>query len=175
MSGVVVWFTGLSGAGKTTLAQALQACLLQGGHRVELLDGDAVRQQLSPGLGFSRQDRDTHIRRIGFVANLLAKHGVMVLVSAIGPYRDTRDEVLAGATRKLEVFVDAPLEVLKIRDPKGLYAKVLRGEIANFSGISDPYEAPLNPDLHLRTDQQSIGECVEKLLQALDIEAEVKP
>ncbi len=167
-TGAVIWFTGLSGAGKTTLARALEVCLYEAGHRVEHLDGDAVREHLSKGLGFSREDRDTNVRRIGFVANLLAKHGVIVLVSAISPYRATRQEVLAQAPRKLEVFVDAPLEVLTQRDVKGLYAKALRGEIPQFTGISDPYEPPLLPDVHLRTDQQSLQECLEVLLQAAE-------
>lgn len=168
MSGLVVWFTGLSGSGKSTLATALEARLKASGQQVELLDGDAVREHLSKGLGFSREDRDSNIRRIGFVANLLAKHGVTVLVSAISPYRETRSEVLAQAPRKLEVFVDAPLETVKARDVKGLYAKALSGEIPHFTGVSDPYEPPLWPDLHLRTDLLSIEECVESLLAMLE-------
>lgn len=177
MSGAVIWFTGLSGAGKTTLARALEVHLYEAGQKVEHLDGDAVREHLSKGLGFSREDRDANIRRIGFVANLLAKHGVIVLVSAISPYRATREEVLAQAPRKLEVFVDAPLEVLVKRDVKGLYARALKGEIANFTGISDPYEPPLNPDLHLRTDRLSLQESLDRLLGALErlgIEARVR-
>jgi adenylylsulfate kinase len=166
-SGAVIWFTGLSGAGKTTLARALEVLLYEAGYPVEHLDGDVVREHLSKGLGFSREDRDTNIRRIGYVANLLAKHGVLVLVSAISPYRSTREAVLAEAPRKLEVYVDAPLEVLIQRDVKGLYARALRGEIAHFTGISDPYEPPLNPDLHLRTDQMSLQECLDRLLAAL--------
>ncbi|KZK15772.1 adenylyl-sulfate kinase [Meiothermus taiwanensis] len=162
-----MWFTGLSGAGKTTLARALEVLLYEAGYPVEHLDGDVVREHLSKGLGFSREDRDTNIRRIGYVANLLAKHGVLVLVSAISPYRSTREAVLAEAPRKLEVYVDAPLEVLIQRDVKGLYARALRGEIAHFTGISDPYEPPLNPDLHLRTDQMSLQECLDRLLAAL--------
>lgn len=165
--GAVIWFTGLSGAGKTTLARALEVLLYEAGYPVEHLDGDAVREHLSKGLGFSREDRDTNIRRIGYVANLLAKHGVLVLVSAISPYRSTREAVLAEAPRKLEVYVDAPLEVLIQRDVKGLYARALRGEIPHFTGISDPYEPPLNPDLHLRTDQMSLQECLSRLLAAL--------
>ncbi|MDX2006114.1 MAG: adenylyl-sulfate kinase [Meiothermus sp.] len=167
MSGIVVWFTGLSGAGKTTLATALEVLLYEAGHRVELLDGDKVREHLSKGLGFSREDRDTNIRRIGFVANLLARNGVIVLVSAISPYRQTREAVLAEAVERLEVFLDAPIEALIERDVKGLYAKALNGEVANFTGISDPYEPPRSPDLHLRTDQQSINECLELLLDEL--------
>lgn len=165
---MVVWFTGLSGAGKTTLARALEARLREAGYQPELLDGDLVREHLSKGLGFSRQDRDTNIRRIGFVANLLAKHGVIVLVSAISPYRQTRSEVLEQAPRKLEVFVDAPLEVVAGRDVKGLYARALKGEIPHFTGVSDPYEPPLNPDLHLRTDLLNVEESLERLLNALE-------
>jgi len=167
LSGIVVWFTGLSGAGKSTLARALEQKLAQAGQKVELLDGDEVREHLCKGLGFSRQDRDTNIRRIGFVANLLAKHGVIVLVSAINPYRQTRREVLGQAPRSLEVFVDAPLETVQARDVKGLYAKALKGEIANFTGVSDPYEPPENPGLHLRTDRESVEQSLERLYQTL--------
>lgn len=168
-TGRVVWFTGLSGAGKSTLAQALYAELRQRGVRVELLDGDAVRENLSKGLGFTREDRDTNIRRIGFVAGLLAKHGVTVLVSAISPYADTRREVLSALPSALEVFVDAPLEVVTQRDVKGLYLKALAGEIPHFTGVSDPYEAPETPDLHLRTDQISVEQGVSQLLAKLGL------
>ena len=169
MSGRVIWFTGLSGAGKTTLARELESELLARGEKAELLDGDLVRENLSKGLGFSREDRDANVRRIGFVAGLLAKHGVTVLVSAISPYRETRDEVLRSLPNAVEVFVDAPLNVVAGRDVKGLYDKALRGEIPHFTGVSDPYEAPLSPDVHLRTDQQGIGECVARLLGALEV------
>jgi adenylylsulfate kinase len=169
--GTLIWLTGLSGAGKTTITQALAPRLSALGHRVEILDGDVVRETLSKGLGFSKEDRDTNILRIGFVANLLAKHGVTVLVSAISPYRDARREVLLEATkngtRALEVFVDAPLEVVSARDVKGLYKKALEGEIKHFTGVSDPYEAPLEPDVHIRTDlltlEQSVAAILEKL------------
>jgi len=167
--GQVVWFTGLSGAGKTTLVRALETKLLEAGRKVQVLDGDLVRENLSKGLGFSKEDRDTNVRRIGFVAGLLACHGVTVLVSAISPYRDTRDEVLAGFPHKLEVFVDASLETVTARDVKGLYQRAIAGEIAHFTGVSDPYEAPLSPDLHLRTDRSSVSECVSRLLGALGV------
>jgi adenylylsulfate kinase len=167
MSGAVIWFTGLSGAGKTTIVKALEPVLLEAGHKVQILDGDAVRETLSKGLGFSREDRDTNIRRIGFVANLLAKHGVVTLVSAISPYRDTRREVLDQADTSLEVFVDAPLETVSSRDVKGLYKKALAGEIQHFTGVSDPYEAPENPELHLRTDLESLEQSVDRVLEKL--------
>jgi adenylylsulfate kinase len=165
--GAVIWFTGLSGAGKTTIARDLEPRLRDAGYRVELLDGDAVRETLSKGLGFSREDRDTNIRRIGFVANLLAKNGVLVLVSAISPYRDARREVLEAAERSLEVFVDAPLEVVSARDVKGLYAKAIAGEIKHFTGVSDPYEAPTKPDLHLHTDLESLEQSVARVLEKM--------
>ncbi|MBB6015611.1 adenylyl-sulfate kinase [Deinococcus radiopugnans] len=166
-TGRVVWFTGLSGAGKSTLAAALHTELMARGVAVELLDGDAVRENLCRGLGFSRQDRDTNVRRIAFVAGLLAKHGVTVLVSAISPYAETRREVLAALPNTLEVFVDAPLAVVTARDVKGLYLKAIAGEIQHFTGVSDPYEAPQTPDLHLRTDQISVEDGVRELLRAL--------
>jgi len=166
-AGRVVWFTGLSGAGKSTLAAALHAELLARGAAVELLDGDAVRENLSKGLGFTREDRDTNVRRIAFVAGLLARHGVTVLVSAISPYADTRRAVLRDLPGALEVFVDAPLDVVAGRDVKGLYARALAGEIPHFTGVSDPYEAPEQPGLHLRTDRISVQEGVRQLLNAL--------
>ncbi|AWN22590.1 adenylyl-sulfate kinase [Deinococcus irradiatisoli] len=161
--GRVLWLTGLSGAGKSTLASALYQELLAAGVKAELLDGDAVRENLSKGLGFSRADRDTNVRRIGFVAGLLARHGVTVLVSAISPYAETRREVLSQLPGAAEVFVDAPLETVTERDVKGLYLKAIAGEIAHFTGVSDPYEAPTQPALHLRTDLLSVEECLEQL------------
>ncbi len=169
-TGRVVWFTGLSGAGKSTLAAALHAELSARGVPAELLDGDAVRENLSKGLGFSREDRDTNVRRIAFVAGLLARHGVTVLVSAISPYADTRREVLAGLPRPLEVFVDAPLDVVTARDVKGLYLRAIAGELPHFTGVSDPYEAPTQPDVHLRTDRISVEDGVRALLRALEEE-----
>ncbi|GGK14988.1 adenylyl-sulfate kinase [Deinococcus malanensis] len=170
-TGRVVWFTGLSGAGKSTLASALYEELINRGEQVELLDGDAVRENLSKGLGFTKADRDTNVRRIAFVAGLLAKHGVTVLVSAISPYAETRREVLASLPNPTEVFVDAPLEVVTERDVKGLYLKALAGEIAHFTGVSDPYEAPENPDLHLHTDRISVHDGVKQLLDHLGVDA----
>jgi adenylylsulfate kinase len=166
-TGRVVWFTGLSGAGKSTLASALHTELAARGVAVELLDGDAVRENLSKGLGFSKEDRDTNVRRIAFVAGLLARHGVTVLVSAISPYADTRREVLSTLPRPMEVFVDAPLEVVTERDVKGLYLRALAGEIKHFTGVSDPYEAPETPGLHLRTDRISVEDGVRQLLTHL--------
>ncbi|MDK2011739.1 MULTISPECIES: adenylyl-sulfate kinase [unclassified Deinococcus] len=168
-TGSVVWLTGLSGAGKSTLASALYGELLARGVAAELLDGDAVRENLSKGLGFSKADRDTNVRRIGFVAGLLARHGVTVLVSAISPYADTRREVLSGLPNALEVFVDAPLDVVTARDVKGLYLKAIAGEIPHFTGVSDPYEAPESPDLHLRTDRISVEDGVRQLLEKLGV------
>ena len=168
--GRVVWLTGLSGAGKSTLANALYAELLARGEAVELLDGDAVRENLSKGLGFSKADRDTNVRRIGFVAGLLAKHGVTVLVSAISPYADMRRLATEAGIPFLEVFAQASLDALVHRDVKGLYKKALAGEIPHFTGVSDPYEAPTAPDLHLRTDQISVEEGLRQLLARLDRE-----
>lgn len=144
-TGRVVWFTGLSGAGKSTLASALYAELKARGVPVELLDGDAVRENLSKGLGFSKQDRDTNVRRIGFVAGLLARHGVTVLVSAISPYADTRREVLSTLPNPTEVFVDAPLEVVTERDVKGLYLKALAGKSRTSRASPTPTRLPRHP------------------------------
>ncbi|AZI42452.1 adenylyl-sulfate kinase [Deinococcus psychrotolerans] len=172
-TGRVLWLTGLSGAGKSTLAGALYQELVSAGVRAELLDGDGVRENLSKGLGFSKADRDTNVRRIGYVAGLLARHGVTVLVSAISPYAQTRREVLSQLPSAYEIFVDAPLETVTERDVKGLYLKALAGEIAHFTGVSDPYEAPTAPDLHLRTDQLSVAECLERLRPLAGLREEV--
>ncbi len=166
-AGFVVWFTGLSGAGKSTIAQALAPILRDAGLRVEVLDGDEVRQHLSKGLGFSKEDRDINVRRIGYVAKLLARNGVAVLVAAVSPYRDTRAEVRGWAKDFIEVHVSCPLDELVRRDPKGLYAKAVRGEIANFTGVSDPYEAPDRPEVLVSTDREGVEESVAKVLNAL--------
>lgn len=165
--GLVVWFTGLSGAGKTTLVEALEPRLKARGVRVETLDGDVVRTHLSKGLGFSREDRDTNIARIAFVAHLLQRNGVYVLVSAISPFRSARDAARAlVGPRFFEVHVAPPLEACIERDVKGLYKKALAGEVPNFTGVSDPYEEPLAPELRLDTSRLSVGEGVEALLAA---------
>lgn len=166
--GVTVWFTGLSGAGKSTIAELLVANLQERGTNVELLDGDIVRTNLSKGLGFSKEDRDTNIRRIGFVSNLLTRNGVVSVVSAISPYRDVRDEVRNEIGSFVEVFVECSLDELVRRDVKGLYEKALKGEIKNFTGVSDPYEEPLNPEVTVNTESETIEESLGKVLQALE-------
>ncbi|MFQ5458126.1 MAG: adenylyl-sulfate kinase, partial [Myxococcota bacterium] len=153
--GFTLWFTGLSGAGKTTVSEIVEATLRERGLKVEVLDGDVVRTHLSKGLGFSREDRDTNIRRIAFVSHLLSRNGVIVLVAAISPYRQTRDEARAMIGRFVEVFVQCPLEVCMERDVKGLYAKAIKGEIKGFTGVSDPYEEPERPEVSLETHKEA--------------------
>jgi sulfate adenylyltransferase/3'-phosphoadenosine 5'-phosphosulfate synthase len=167
MSGFVVWLTGLSGAGKSTIAERLRSELAARGRAVEVLDGDEVRTNLSKGLGFSKEDRDTNIRRIGYVAGLLARHGGAVITAAISPYREVRDEVRAKTPGFVEVYVECTLDELVKRDVKGLYEKALRGEIANFTGVSDPYEPPLRPEVVVETERETVEESVQKILAAL--------
>ena len=166
--GFILWFTGLSGSGKTTLTQALEPELKARGCKVEILDGDVVRTNLSKGLGFSQEDRDTNIRRIGFVANLLSRNGVVAMTAAISPYRAIRDEIRAMEPNFVEVYVTAPLEVCEGRDVKGLYAKARAGEIKGFTGIDDPYEEPLNPEIICYTERESVEESVKKVLTKLE-------
>ncbi len=166
--GVTVWFTGLSGAGKTTITHALEKKLREAGYPLEILDGDIVRTNLTKGLGFSKEDRDTNIRRIGFVSQLLTRHGVIVLVSAISPYREIREEVKGKIGDFVEVFVNAPLNVCEDRDVKGLYKRARAGEIKSFTGIDDPYEPPLNPEVECRTDLETLDESVNKIWQQLE-------
>jgi adenylylsulfate kinase len=163
--GFTLWFTGLSGAGKTTISQIVENELRDRGSRVEVLDGDVVRENLSKGLGFSKEDRDTNIRRIAFVADLLSRNGVPVITAAISPYRELRDEAreLMG-DRFIEVFVKASVEVCAERDVKGLYEKAFRGEIKEFTGVSDPYEPPLNPELTLDTEHDSAEEDAARVI-----------
>jgi len=167
--GVCVWFTGLSGAGKSTTAEILTTLLLELGRRVTLLDGDVVRAHLSKGLGFSKEDRDTNIRRIGFVAAEIVRHGGVAVCAAISPYRATRNDVrnMVGADNFFEVFVDTPMAVCEQRDPKGIYAKTRRGEIKSFTGIDDPYEAPEKPELILDTVSHSAEENARVILARL--------
>jgi adenylylsulfate kinase len=169
-NGFIVWLTGLSGAGKTTLARALQDRLIPD-RSVETLDGDEMRRTLCSGLGYSKADREINIRRIGYVARLLARNGVAVIVAAIAPYRDGRDEVrrLAGheGVLFLEVFLDASIDVLIARDVKGLYSRALAGTLPEFTGISAPYERPESPDLVVRTDHEAVADCTERILGLL--------
>jgi adenylylsulfate kinase len=153
--GFTVWFTGLSGAGKTTIADIVEHELRERGRRVEVLDGDIVRTNLSKGLGFGREDRNVNVLRIGFVANLLSRNGVAVIVSAISPYKEARDQVRRRIIDFVEVFVDAPLEVCAERDVKGLYAKAFSGEIPQFTGVSDPYEPRRHQTLLSRPPRRS--------------------
>jgi adenylyl-sulfate kinase len=166
--GFTLWFTGMSGAGKSTLAHAAAEELRRRGHRVEVLDGDEVRTNLSKGLGFSKEDRDTNIRRIGYVCKLLARNGVIAISAAISPYREVRDEVRRQHERFVEVFVKCPLDTLVKRDVKGLYKKALAGEIPNFTGVSDPYEEPLSPELVVESHIESVDESLRKLLAKLE-------
>lgn len=165
--GVVLWFTGLSGAGKSTLAEALTPKLRAHGKKIEILDGDVVRTHLSKGLGFSREDRDTNIARIAFVAHLLARNGVIVIVAAISPFRETRDNARALIGDFVEIHVAPPLEECIKRDVKGLYKKAIAGEIAQFTGISDPYEEPTAPELRIDTSRGSVDEGAGRILGKL--------
>ncbi len=166
--GVTIWFTGLSGSGKSTIARALESRLREHHCKLEVLDGDIVRTNLTKGLGFSKEDRDENIRRIGFVSHLLTRNGVIVLVSAISPYRDIREEVRDRVGDFVEVFVDAPLEICEDRDVKGLYKKARAGEIKGFTGIDDPYEAPSTPEVHCQTHQETLEESTNKVIAKLE-------
>ncbi len=167
--GFTLWFTGLSGAGKSTLAEAVRDVIRARGGRVEILDGDEVRTNLSKGLGFSKEDRDTNIRRIGYVARLLSRNGVVAITAAISPYRDVRAEVRhAHEATFVEAFVECPIDELVRRDKKGLYAKALRGEIKNFTGVSDPYEPPEHPDIHLHSDRERVEESRDRIVAWLE-------
>jgi adenylylsulfate kinase len=167
--GFTLWFTGLSGAGKSTLADEISRRLNELGIGHEVLDGDVVRTNLSRGLGFSKEDRDTNIRRIGFVAELLTRHEIPVITAAISPYREVREEVRRkiGRDRFIEVFVTASLEELVRRDVKGLYEKALHGEIKHFTGVTDPYEAPINPDITVDSEAEDVIESADKIWNLL--------
>ena len=165
--GFTLWFTGLSGAGKTTISTKVALALKQRDCRVELLDGDAIRTHLSPELGFSKHDRHTHLRRLGFVAHLLSRNGVIAIVATISPYQSIRDEVRA-MTAYVEVYVKASLAQCEQRDVKGLYAKARAGEIKHFTGLDDPYEEPVAPEIICHTEQESVDESTAIVLSALE-------
>jgi adenylylsulfate kinase len=167
--GFTLWFTGLSGAGKTTISEIVERELRERFGRVEVLDGDIVRTNLSKGLGFSKEDRDINILRIGFVADLLTRNGVGVIVSAISPFKEARDQVRRTIGDDfIEVYVDAPLEVCAERDVKGLYQKAFAGEIEQFTGVSDPYEPPAAPELHIKTDDEEPRESARRVILKLE-------
>ena len=168
--GVCLWFTGLSGSGKSTTADRVTELLRERGREVTVLDGDVVRTHLSQGLGFSREDRDVNVRRIGFVAAEVVRHGGIAVCAVVSPYRATRDEVrsMVGESRFLEIFVDTPLEVCEQRDVKGLYARARAGEVAAFTGVDDPYEPPLHPELTLDTVTGSLEDNAGRVIALLE-------
>jgi adenylyl-sulfate kinase len=166
--GFTLWFTGLSGAGKSTISGLLAERLREAGARVEVLDGDVVRTHLSKGLGFGKEDRDENVRRIGFVCELLSRHGVISMAAAISPYRAVRDEVRARIPNFVEVYVECPIEVLAERDVKGLYKKALAGEIPNFTGVSDPYEPPVAPEVTVNSSKETPEQSVERIWATLE-------
>jgi adenylyl-sulfate kinase len=163
-----LWFTGLSGAGKTTVSRLVDQELRARGMKVEVLDGDVVRENLSKGLGFSKEDRDTNIRRIGWVCEVLSRNGVVAIAAAISPYREIRDEIRAKVGNFVEVYAECPIPVLAERDVKGLYKKALAGEIKNFTGVSDPYEAPLHAEVTYHSDRETVAESVARVLLKLE-------
>jgi adenylylsulfate kinase len=167
-TGFCLWFTGLPGAGKSTIAEVVVAELRRRGHRAELLDGAEVRASLSKGLGFSKQDRDTNIRRIGYVAALLARNGVVAVASAISPYREVRDDVRNRFEHFVEVFVDTPVAVCEERDAKGRYAKARAGDLQQFTGVSDPYEPPLAPEVRVVTHDRDVAASAAQVLSYLE-------
>ncbi|MGD8414402.1 MAG: adenylyl-sulfate kinase [Candidatus Latescibacterota bacterium] len=169
MKGFTLWLTGLPCSGKSTLAKSVEGVLLERGLPVEVFDGDDIRTNLTKGLGFSKEDRDTNIRRVGYVCNLLTRNGVISIAAVISPYQNVRDEVRNTIGRFAEVFVDAPLEELINRDVKGMYKKALAGEIKNFTGIDDPYEPPEKPEVHVHTDRETVEESTDKIIKTLEI------
>jgi adenylyl-sulfate kinase len=173
--GCCVWLTGLPSSGKTTLARLLAGQLARVGHQVELLDGDAVRGRLSRDLGFSKDERDENVRRVAWVAGRLARHGVVVIVALVSPYRSAREAARAEIPNFVEVFVDCASEECVRRDVKGLYRRALAGEIANFTGVSDPYEPPLDPEVTVRTDREPAEACVAAILAALEHRGYLRP
>jgi adenylyl-sulfate kinase len=167
--GAVVWFTGLPSSGKSTIAHAVYSQLLERGLAVELLDGSEVRESLSRGLGFSREDREENVRRIGYVAKLLSRNGVIAICAAVSPFRATRDEVRRNTTNFLEVFVDCPVAVAEARDPDGMYARARRGEIEEFTGVNAPYEPPESPEVHIHAERESVHDAAWKVMRTLEM------
>ena len=174
-TGCTLWFTGLSGAGKSTLAQLVEQRLKNHGVKVEVLDGDAVRTHLSKGLGFSREDRDTNIKRIAFVCSLLTRNGVFCISAAISPYREARTWARNEIGNFVEVYVKCPIDVCQERDVKGLYKLVAEGKMKNFTGIDDPYEEPLDPELVVETDKETVEESVARIFTRLEELGYLKP
>src|SRR6266568_1962770 len=167
-TGFTIWFTGLSGSGKSTLSEVIEQRMKALGRNVEVLDGDIVRTHLSKGLGFSKEDRDTNIRRIGFVCNLLTRNEVVAIAAAISPYREVRDELRRDIGSFVEVYVKCPIEVLAQRDVKGLYKKALAGEIKNFTGVDDPYESPLAAEVIVETNTETPEESAARIIARLE-------
>ena len=167
-AGLTVWLAGLSSAGKSTLANTVAAEVEVRGYRTETLDGDVIRQHLWPDLGFSKEDRDKNVARIGFVAELLNRHGVIVFVAAVSPYRAARDEVRRRIGSFLEIYVNTPLEVCQARDTRGIYQRARAGEIRNVTGLDDPYEPPLAPEVECCTDRETLAESAAKILTAIE-------
>jgi adenylylsulfate kinase len=173
--GFCIWLMGLSASGKTTIARLVENALLARGLRVQVLDGDVIRTNLCAGLGFTRSDREINLRRMAFVAELLVRHGIVVVVSAITPYQSIRQEVRSTIDEFVEVYLNCPLEICIQRDPKGLYRKALAGEIQNFTGINDPFETPRQPDIELRTDEESPERCLHKIFTVLEALNKIPP
>ena len=167
--GLTIWFTGLSGSGKSSIGCIVEELLRARRMKVELLDGDVIRTHLSKGLGFSKEDRDTNIRRIGWVAEVLCRNGVCAIAAAISPYAALRDEIRSKISHFIEVYCDAPIEVLAQRDVKGLYKKAMAGEIQNFTGITDPYEPPSQPEVHLKTNQGTPQEYAAVIIRTAEL------
>jgi adenylylsulfate kinase len=167
-TGATVWFTGIPSSGKSTIAREVYQRLLDRGCPVELLDGAEVRESLSRGLGFEREDREEHIRRIGYVAKLLSRNGVIAICAAVSPYRASRAEVRRNTTNFIEVYVECPVEVAEARDTEGLYARARRGEVEDFTGVNAPYEEPEAPEVHIRSALESVEEGVAKVMRVLE-------
>ena len=173
--GAVLWFTGLPSSGKSTIARSVYDQLLQRGCSAELLDGAEVRESLSRGLGFSREDREENVRRIGYVAKLLSRNGVLAICAAVSPYRSTRAEVRHNTTNFIEVYVECPVEVAAARDVDGMYARAKRGEIDEFTGVNAPYEEPLEPEVHIRADIEPVSGAAWKVIRSLELIGIIPP